>query len=68
MSIGLKKCPAFAVTMAGMVALATLQVALPKRTHSQLENRPLAQFLSPTIETLAAGRWTDRLAPPLCLY
>ncbi len=43
--------------MALLVSLAALELLLPARARSDLENRPLAQFPPPAAETVRDGRW-----------
>ncbi|MDL2319106.1 hypothetical protein LJC74_08575 [Eubacteriales bacterium OttesenSCG-928-A19] len=51
------RAPAFCLTMALLCGLAVAQIALPKRSFSDIENRPLAQLSTPAVRTVLSGRW-----------
>ncbi|MDR2506159.1 MAG: hypothetical protein LBD16_08680 [Oscillospiraceae bacterium] len=43
------------------VSLAIWECAAPKRTFSDMENRPLTQFAAPSVSALVSGRWTAQI-------
>lgn len=52
--------PLFIAAICLLVALAVLQVALPARERSDLENRPLAQMEAPTVSSILSGHWMQQ--------
>lgn len=49
----------FTIAMVLLIGLAIAQVAVPDRSFSDMENRPLAQLDTPTASTILSGRWMD---------
>ncbi len=51
------RCPLFTISIALLVAISALSAALPDRTRSEMENRPLAAFPGLTARAVLSGGW-----------
>lgn len=51
------KSPLFVLSMALLLCLAIVQLILPDKTFSDMENRPLRQMAAPALDTVLSGQW-----------